>query len=120
MKPLFLCYPKCSTCKRAIKWLEDNGIEYTFRDITTQNPTASELRQWIEMSALPVRRFFNTSGIKYRELALKQRVDNDPLEELIELLSTDGMLVKRPLLITETTALTGFREGEYSKLLLDK
>lgn len=120
MKPLFLCYPKCSTCKKAIKWLDESGIEYTLRDITVENPTATELRQWLELSGLPVRRFFNTSGIKYREMGLKARVDNDSLEELIELLSTDGMLVKRPLLITETTALAGFREAEYTKTLLDK
>lgn len=117
-KPLFLCYQRCSTCKRAEQWLADNGVEVEVRSITDDNPTEAELTEWIERSGLPIRRFFNTSGIKYREMGLKDRVASDTNEELIKLLATDGMLVKRPLLITEGVILTGFREAEYSEKLL--
>lgn len=117
MKPLFLCYPKCSTCKKAQKWLDDNGYEYDFRSITDENPSVEEITAWIEKSGLPVRRFFNTSGIKYREMGLKDRVATDSTESLIELLSTDGMLVKRPLLITDKGVFPGFREKEFSEIL---
>lgn len=117
MKPLFLCYQKCSTCKKAEQWLADNGIEVTWRSITDENPTEAELKEWIKRSGLPIRRFFNTSGIKYREMGLKDRVATDSVESLIALLATDGMLVKRPLLIMDDTVLTGFRETEYQKVL---
>ncbi len=118
MKPLFICYDRCSTCKKAEKWLTDNGIEFTKRSIIDENPTAQEIEVWMQLSGLPIRRFFNTSGIKYRELSLKDRVASEPVEDLLQLLSTDGMLVKRPLLITDTTALAGFREKEYCEELL--
>ncbi len=118
MKPLFLCYDRCSTCKKAVKWLEDNNIEYTHRSITEQNPTVEELTTWLNLSGLPIRRFFNTSGIKYRELGLKDKVAAASNKELLELLATDGMLVKRPLLITDTKVLPGFREKEYTEVLL--
>lgn len=117
MKPLFLCYPKCSTCKKAQKWLDESGYEYEFRSITEQNPTVDELAEWIEKSGLPIRRFFNTSGIKYRELGLKDRVATESHDELLALLATDGMLVKRPLLITDKGVFPGFREKEFSELL---
>ncbi len=118
MKPLFICYDKCSTCKKAEKWLADNGIEFDKRSIVDDNPTALEIKEWLSKSGLPIRRFFNTSGIKYRELSLKNRVATESTEELLELLATDGMLVKRPLLITDQTALPGFRESEYAETLL--
>lgn len=118
MKPLFLCYDRCSTCKKAVKWLEDNNIEFDHRSITEQNPSVEELTKWFEMSGLPIRRFFNTSGIKYREMGLKDKVATSSNEELVELLATDGMLVKRPLLITDTKVVPGFRETEYADILL--
>lgn len=117
MKLLFLCYDRCSTCKKAEKWLEESGVEVTRRSITEENPTIEELTKWIEKSGLPIRRFFNTSGIKYRELGLKDRVASGTTEELLELLASDGMLVKRPLLITETTVIPGFREKDYLQIL---
>ncbi len=117
MKPLFLCYERCSTCKKALKWLEDNGHEVTYRSITEENPTADELKEWIEKSGLPIRRFFNTSGIKYRELGLKDRVATESFDDLVTLLATDGMLVKRPLLITDKGVCPGFRDKEYAELL---
>ncbi len=113
MKPLFICYDRCSTCKRAEKWLIDNNIEFEKRSIVDQNPSYEELEMWWRKSGLPLRRFFNTSGIKYRELSLKDRVATEPAEQLLELLSTDGMIVKRPLLITQNNVLPGFREAEY-------
>ncbi len=116
MSKLFLCYERCSTCKKAAKWLADNGIEVEQRSIVNDNPTEEELTKWIEMSGLPIRRFFNTSGIKYRELGLKERVDTEPKEELIKLLASDGMLVKRPLLIGDDSIIVGFREAEYEKI----
>ncbi len=116
MKPLFLCYAKCSTCKKAAQWLVDNNIDVESRSITDENPTYEELSKWLQMSGLPIRRFFNTSGIKYREMGLKERVANDSTEELLRLLATDGMLVKRPLLITsEGVVVTGFKESDYAE-----
>ncbi|MGI6156990.1 MAG: arsenate reductase family protein [Saccharofermentanales bacterium] len=114
---LFVCYPKCSTCKKAMRYLDDHGIEYTFRDIKEDRPTAEELARWIQKSGLPARRFFNTSGMKYRELKLKDKVDQMSDEEKIELLATDGMLVKRPILVTDATVLVGFREADYDDAL---
>ncbi len=117
MKPTFLCYPKCSTCQKAAKWLTERGVEFEQRSIVDQNPSVDELREWLTKSALPTRRFFNTSGIKYREMGLKDRVATESEEALLSLLATDGMLVKRPLLITETKILVGFREKEYEALV---
>lgn len=118
MKPLFICYPKCSTCGKAAEWLRQHGIDFEMRNIVEQNPTADELQEWIARSGLPVSRFFNTSGLRYRALGLKDRVKSAPQEELIELLSSDGMLVKRPLLLLPDKVLVGFREAEWSAALL--
>ncbi len=118
MKPLFICYDRCSTCKKAEKWLTDNNIEFTKRSIVDDNPSAEEIAKWMEIGNLPIKKFFNTSGIKYRELSLKDRVATDSVEDLLQLLATDGMIVKRPLLITQNRVLTGFREAEYELALL--
>ncbi len=115
---LFVCYPKCSTCKKAQAWLDAHGIAYTVRDIKTQNPTLEELRQWHSLSGLPLKRFFNTSGQQYRALALKDKLPSMTEEEQFALLSTDGMLVKRPILVAEDKVLVGFREVEWSSALL--
>lgn len=117
MKPLFICYERCSTCQKAQKWLEAQHIAYDLRPIKEQNPTAEELSAWQKMSGLPLRRFFNTSGMKYRELNLKDRLAQMTEEEMLSLLASDGMLVKRPLLITENAALPGFREEEWKAAL---
>ena len=113
---LFVCYPKCSTCRKAQKHLDEHGIVYTFRDIKEERPSAEELKEWIRMSGLSPRRFFNTSGIKYRELGLKEKLKTMDEEEMIRLLSEDGMLVKRPLLICDEKILVGYRPEEYEKL----
>lgn len=115
---LFVCYPKCSTCKKAQAWLDAHGIAYTVRDIKTQNPTLEELRQWHNLSGLPLKSFFNTSGQQYRALALKDKLPAMNEEEQFALLSTDGMLVKRPILVAEDKVLVGFREAEWSSALL--
>lgn len=113
---LFVCYPKCSTCKKAEKWLTDNGIAFELRDIKTNNPTADELKAWHEKSGLPLKRFFNTSGMLYREMGLKDKLDDMTEEEQIKLLASDGMLVKRPIAVTDDTVLVGFKESEWEKL----
>ncbi len=119
MAVLFLEYPKCSTCKKAKKWLDDHGVEYTDRHIVEQNPAAEELAAWQKLSGLPLRRFFNTSGMKYRELGVKEKLDAGMTDaEAFALLATDGMLVKRPLVITDTTVLTGFKEPAWEEALL--
>lgn len=112
---LFVCYPKCSTCKKAEKWLEARGAEFEKRDIKTENPSALELREWHQKSGLPLKRFFNTSGMKYRELELKDRLKEMSEEEQYELLATDGMLVKRPLLVGEDFVIPGFKEKEWAE-----
>lgn len=114
---LFLEYPKCSTCKKAKKWLDDHQVAYTDRHILEENPTEDELREWIGRSGLPLKRFFNTSGMKYRELQLKDRLPGMSEEEQIALLATDGMLVKRPLLVLDRRVLPGFREADWSEAL---
>ena len=96
----FLCYPKCTTCQKAKKWLDDNGVSYTLRDIKSENPTRDELATWHKTSALPLKKFFNTSGLLYKSLALKDKLPTMSEEEMLSLLSGDGMLVKRPLLIS--------------------
>lgn len=113
---LFICYPKCTTCKKAQKWLDDNGLSYTLRDIKAENPTAEELLCWQRMSGLPLKRIFNTSGQLYRELQLSKRLPDMAEDEQLALLASDGMLVKRPILVTEQTVLVGFREAEWSRL----
>ena len=113
---LFLCYPKCSTCKKAQRWLDENNLSYTFRDIKADNPTAAELADWQKRSGLPLKRFFNTSGQLYRELELSKKLPDMPEAEQLALLASDGMLVKRPILVTEQAVLVGFREAEWDKL----
>ena len=120
MKPLFICYPRCSTCQKALKWLQERGIEVEVRDIVQQNPSEAELEEWIDRSGLAVNRFFNTSGLRYKALNLKEKVRTAPREELIRVLSTDGMLVKRPLLIASDKILVGFREPEWAAALSEK
>ncbi len=111
----FICYPKCTTCKKAQQWLEDNGIEYTLRNIKEDNPTADELRVWYSKSGQPLKKFFNTSGLLYKSMELKTKLPDMSEEEMIALLSTDGMLVKRPLLIAEVTVLIGFKEVQWAE-----
>ena len=115
---LFLCYPKCSTCQKAQKWLDDRGVAYVFRNIKEENPAESELREWRAKSGLPLKRFFNTSGLQYKALNLKERLPKMSEDEQFSLLATDGMLVKRPLLIADDFVLVGFREKEYKEKLL--
>ena len=114
---LFVEYPKCSTCKKAKAWLDSRDIEYDDRHIVEDNPTADELRLWHKMSDLPLRRFFNTSGMLYRDLQLKDKLPTMSEDEMYELLATNGMLVKRPLLVLDDTVLVGFREKEWAALL---
>ena len=114
---LFVCYPKCTTCQKAKAWLEGRGLTFDVRDIKTDRPTEAELRQWHERSGLPLKRFFNTSGLQYKALGLKDRLPEMGEEEQLRLLATDGMLVKRPLLVTEKGAFPGFREAEWRRLI---
>lgn len=113
---LLVHYKKCSTCQKAKRWLEEHGFEFTERDIKEQNPTKEELKEWHVKSGMPLKKFFNTSGMLYREMQLKDRLPDMTEEEQYELLASDGMLVKRPVLVTDTTVLTGFREKEWEKL----
>lgn len=116
---LFLEYPPCSTCKKARKWLDDYGIAYTARHIKENNPSYEELKLWLERSGLPIKKFFNTSGQQYKALGLKDRLPGMSVDEQLQLLATDGMLVKRPMVVTEDgTILTGFREAEWEQNLL--
>lgn len=115
---LFLEYPPCSTCKKAKAWLEAKGVSYTDRHIKEENPSYEELKLWHERSGLPLKKFFNTSGLLYKSLNLKEKLPNMSEEEQLRLLATDGMLVKRPLVVLEDTVLTGFREAEWEKALL--
>nr|WP_302665554.1 arsenate reductase family protein [uncultured Agathobaculum sp.] len=114
---LFLCYPKCSTCQKARKWLEEQGISFDERDIKLNNPTVEELRTWYARSGLPLKRFFNTSGMQYKAMGLKDKLPDMSEEEQLALLATDGMLVKRPLLVDEDFVLTGFKQTEWEKTL---
>lgn len=113
----FICYSRCTTCKRAQKWLDDHGISYELRPIKEENPSEAELREWHKKSGLPLKRFFNTSGLVYKELRLSKKLPEMPEAEQFRLLSSDGMLVKRPLLIDGERILVGFDESEYEKLL---
>ncbi|MCC8027919.1 MAG: arsenate reductase family protein [Clostridium sp.] len=112
-----LCYKKCTTCQKALKWLDERGIKYRERPIKEENPTAEELKEWFEKSGLPLKRFFNTSGNLYKELALKDKLPDMSQEEQLALLATDGMLVKRPLVVGEDFVLTGFKEAEWKEKL---
>ena len=114
---LFLCYPKCTTCQKAKKWLEEQKIEYTERHIAEQNPSYEELKEWYENSGLPLKKFFNTSGLLYKEMQLKDKLVTMSEEEMLQLLATNGMLVKRPLMINGDTVLVGFKEAEWSERL---
>ena len=111
----FICYPKCTTCQRAKKWLDDNEIHYELRDIKADNPTRGELAEWHAKSALPLKKLFNTSGLLYKSMELKTKLPLMSEDEMLDLLSTDGMLVKRPLLIGEDFVLVGFKEPEWEK-----
>lgn len=117
MKPIALCYPKCGTCQKAEKWMKANGIEYTYRPIKDENPTKEELKSWIDKSGLPVSKFFNTSGLLYKEFNMKDKVKVLPPDELIDILSSNGMLVKRPILLAGDKVLVGFREEEWKTIL---
>lgn len=114
---LFLHYPKCTTCQRARKWLDGQGAAYEARDIKADNPTLEELTAWYRRSGLPLKRFFNTSGLQYRALGLKDRLPDMSEDEQLALLASDGMLVKRPLLVTEEKVIPGFREAEWLEAL---
>lgn len=114
---LFVEYPKCTTCKKAKKWLDDNKLTYTDRHIKEENPTIEELKEWHKKSGLPLKRFFNTSGNRYKELGLKDKLPTMTEEEQYELLATDGMLVKRPIIVTEDKVFTGFKEETWKELL---
>ena len=112
---LFLCYPKCTTCQKAKAWLDAQGVAYTLRDIKEEKPTLEELRLWWQTSGLPLKKFFNTSGLQYKALALKDKLPAMTEEEQLALLATDGMLVKRPILVGEDFVLTGFRQAEWEE-----
>ena len=113
----FICYPKCTTCQKARKWLDENNIEYEFRDIKIDNPSLEELAAWYKLSGLPLRKFFNTSGLQYKSMELKTKLPNMTDEEMLTLLATDGMLVKRPLVIGDDFVLVGFKEAEWAEKL---
>lgn len=114
---VFLCYERCTTCKRAKAWLIDRGIAFTERPIKEENPSLEELRQWYQRSGLPLKKFFNTSGLLYKSMELKDKLPTMTEEEQLQLLATDGMLVKRPMLILEDKVLVGFRENEWAEVL---
>lgn len=116
MKNIFIEYPKCSTCKKAQKWLEENNIEFEDRNIVEETPTVKELTEWIKKSKEDVRKWFNTSGLKYKELNLKEKLLTMNEEEKIVLLASDGMLIKRPLVISDKGILVGFKEGEWKEM----
>ncbi len=115
MKLLFVNYPKCSTCQKAKKWMEENNIEFDSRHIVENNPNKEELKKWLSMSGEPVKKFFNTSGILYREMNLKEKVASESEDNLLTLLATNGMLVKRPLLVTDDTILIGFKAEKWAE-----
>ena len=115
-----LCYPKCGTCRKAEKWLKENGIDYNYRLIKEENPTFDELKSWKEKSGQPVSKWFNTSGLLYKEHAMKDQVKTLPEEELLRILASDGMFVKRPVLLSGDTVLVGFRPDEWAEALKQK
>lgn len=112
-----LCYPKCGTCRKAEKWLKENNIAYNYRPIKEENPTYDELKSWLEKSLLPINKFFNTSGLIYKEMKMKDKVKTLSEEELLKILATEGMLVKRPILLKDNTVLVGFNETEWASKL---
>lgn len=113
---IYIAYPKCTTCQKAKSWLDSNGISYDERNIKEQNPTYDELKEWYKKSSLPLKRFFNTSGLLYKSMELKDKLPTMSEEEQLRLLSTDGMLVKRPILVADDTVLVGFKESEWNLL----
>lgn len=116
MKNVFIEYPKCSTCKKAKKWLEENNIEFIDRHIAEENPTKDELKDWFKKSGLKINKFFNTSGVLYREMQLKDKVKTLPEDELLDILATNGMLVKRPIVVKDDKVLVGFKEEEWNEV----
>ena len=114
---LFICYPKCSTCKKAEKWLKENGVGYTVRNIAEENPTYEELKEWHGRSGLALKKFFNTSGVLYREMKLKDKLADMSEDDQLRLLATDGMLVKRPIVVADNQVLVGFKEKEWEENL---
>ncbi len=119
MKRQFICYPKCTTCQKAKKWLDDQGLKYEQRHIKDQHPSAAELETWWKQSGLPLKRFFNTSGLLYKSLQLKEKLPTMSESEMLTLLATDGMLVKRPLLIADDKILVGFKQAEWEQAKAD-
>lgn len=117
MKPVILCYEKCTTCKKALKWVEEKGYEVEIRPIKEENPSIAEIKKWHQQSGLPLKRFFNTSGNLYKEQKLKDKLPDMSEEEQYQLLSTDGMLVKRPLLVTDKGVCPGFQEEQWEKII---
>jgi arsenate reductase len=113
----FICYPKCTTCQKAQKWLDEHGVAYKLRNIKEHNPTEEELRTWHQTSNLPLKKFFNTSGLVYKELGLKDKLPTMSREEQLDLLASNGMLVKRPIVVTGDAVLVGFKEKDWEKLL---
>ncbi|MBR6562431.1 MAG: arsenate reductase family protein [Clostridia bacterium] len=113
----FICYPKCTTCQRAQKWLDSQGVSYELRDIKLDNPSLAELTEWYNKSGLPIRKFFNTSGLLYKSLDLKNKLPEMNEVEMLSLLATDGMLVKRPIVVTEDAVLVGFKESDWEKII---
>lgn len=113
----FICYPKCTTCQKAKKWLDENQIAYNFRDIKLENPTYDELSAWYQRSGLPLKKFFNTSGLLYKSMKLRDKLPKMSEDEMLSLLATDGMLVKRPLLVGDDFVLAGFWEADWTKRL---
>ena len=114
---IFICYPKCSTCQKARKYLDEQGVAYTLRDIKLENPTREEIASWQEKSGQDLKKFFNTSGLQYRALALKDRLPGMSRDEMLDLLASDGMLVKRPILVTQDAVLTGFKQAQWAQVL---
>ena len=114
----FICYAKCTTCQKARKWLDENNIEYEFRDIKNENPTVEELTEWYKVSGLPLKKFFNTSGLLYKSMELKNKLPAMSDDEMLALLATDGMLVKRPIAVGEGFVLVGFKEAEWKVKLI--
>lgn len=113
----FICYPKCTTCQKAKKWLDDNNIQYELRDIKLNNPTYEELTEWCNKSGLPLKKFFNTSGLLYKSMELKTKLPTMIEDEMLKLLATDGMLVKRPILVGDDFVLVGFKENEWKEYI---
>ena len=113
----FICYPKCTTCQKAKQWLDEHGVAYELRDIKAQNPTKDELTAWFRASGLPLRRFFNTSGLLYKSMNLKEKLPTMTEEEQLQLLASDGMLVKRPIVVKDGTVLVGFKQAQWEQLL---